>query len=383
MHLRNTDLDLLKNRIVENNSKVVVYGAGMIGQVFIPYFITKYNLFIYIDCFVDANARKIGTTLSIGKYSYSINSPKYLNQIDSSYIILITNSKFYDVLSFLDKIEILENIDAYIIPIILLGESRKVSYMKPQKLGENQLIPKTIHYCWFGAKGKSPFLKECLLSWKKICPDYEFVEWNETNYDVSRHRYTKEAYEKGKYGLVTDLARLDILYENGGLYFDTDVSLIKKPDNLLYQAGFVGREKWGNINTGGGCGFVKGHHMLKQMIDYRDLFGYINEDGSFNNDTNGLYESNVFIKEGYVPNNDLQIINDVTVYPSYINHPYDYMSGMLDVNESTISVHHFSGGWMDVIDMDNRTKTQTAFNDIMNRIQETEKSLCANTSKTK
>ena len=135
-------------------------------------------------------------------------------------------------------------------------------------------IPKIIHYCWFGKGEKSNLAKQCISSWKEKLKGYEIIEWNENNYDVNRHTYTAEAYKNRKYGFVTDVARLDILYEHGGIYMDTDVTLLKNLDELLYQRGFIATEKWGNVNTGGGCGFTKGHPILKDLIDYRDKFHF-------------------------------------------------------------------------------------------------------------
>ena len=202
-----------------------------------------------------------------------------------------------------------------------------------------------------------------------MCPDYEIIEWNENNYNVNRHDFTKEAYEAGKYGFVSDMARIDILYENGGIYLDTDVTLIKSLDDLLYQDGFIGTEKWGNINSGGGCGFAVGHAMLKKMLDYREQFHFILEDGSLNMETNGMYETIPFLNEGFKPNNRLQTVGNVTVYPSYINHPYDYMSCETHKKAVTVSVHHFYGGWMEDMDLLNRKNTQNQYLGIVNRMK--------------
>ena len=89
------------------------------------------------------------------------------------------------------------------------------------------MIPKVIHYCWFGANALPESAIECIESWKQFCPDYEIIQWNETNYDVTKNRYMHEAYQNKKYGFVPDYARLDIIYTHGGIYLDTDVELIK------------------------------------------------------------------------------------------------------------------------------------------------------------
>ena len=226
-------------------------------------------------------------------------------------------------------------------------------------------IPKVIHYCWFGKKEIPDFLKKCMESWKLLCPDYEIKRWDESNFDVSKYLYTKQAYENGKYGFVSDMARLDILYENGGIYLDTDVKLLKPLDMFLFNKGFVGTEKWGNINSGGGIGAIPHHTMIKEMLDYRRGIYFVYEDGSFNIETNGLYETVPFVKRGYKVDNSLQVINDMTVYPSGVFHPYDYISCKEKIEEDTVSIHYFYGGWMDEADFKNRQDTQKKYSEIL------------------
>jgi hypothetical protein len=370
MMLKNADYDSLAKKIKEENKKIIVYGAGMIGQIIIPYLMQEYELSDKLDCFIDADKRKKGSKVNVCGKEYIITTPDYLDVIDENNILLITNSKFFPILNFLDGIEQLNNIEGYVIPMMQIYELKKADSIVFEHKSDEAVIPKKIHYCWFGRGEMPDFLKKCIDSWRLYCPDYEIIEWNEDNYDVNRHNYTREAYAHKKYGFVTDLARLDILYENGGLYFDTDVSLEKNIDDLLYQEAFVGVEKWGNVNTGGGCGFVAGHPMLKEMIDYRDKFHFELEDGSLNIDTNGMYETRPFLERGFKPCNALQEIGGVTVYPAYVNHPYDYMSCETIKKESTISTHHFYGGWMEEDDRKNRENTQNKYADVLRRIED-------------
>lgn len=368
MILKNNDYAFLANDIKENSKKIIIYGAGMIGQIIVPYLVKKYNLYDYIDCFVDADKRKTGQKICIDSRAYEIRTPDYLETYRENQVILITHSKFFPILKFLDGIHCLDETEAYIIPMMQIREIDTAEPIHIERISREALIPKKIHYCWFGEKDLPEFLKKCIRSWRELCPDYEITEWNEENYDVNRHRFTREAYEKRKYGFVTDMARLDILYENGGIYLDTDVTLIKNLDDLLYQDGFIGTEKWGNINSGGGCGFVAGHPMLKKMLDYREWFHFVLEDGSLNAETNGMYETMSFLKAGFKPNNTLQTIEGVTVYPSYVHHPYDYMSCEIHKKEETVSIHHFYGGWMEEDDRLNRMNTQNEYRNILNRI---------------
>lgn len=368
MIIRNSSYDSFAKMISKTSKKIIVYGAGMIGQIVIPYIIREYNLYEQLDCFIDMDKRKKGQVIVIADNRYEINTPDYLEKIDDNYIIMITNSKFFPVIKYLDGISNLNHVEGYIVPIMQISELENATPIELSIENGRQLIPRTIHYCWFGKKEMPDFLRKCIASWEEMCPDYQIIEWNESNFDVNKYEYTKEAYEKGKYGFVSDMARLDILYENGGIYMDTDVTLVRNLDILLHQEGFIGTEKWGNINSGGGCGFIHRHPMVKAMLDYRKQYHFILSNGSLNIETNGMYETRSFIEKGFKPNNSLQIIDGVVVYPSYVNHPYDYMSCSMHNNKSTVSIHHFYGGWMEEEDQLNRKNTQNQFQAVMNRI---------------
>lgn len=116
------------------------------------------------------------------------------------------------------------------------------------------MIPKIIHYCWFGGGELPQMQKKCIESWKKFCPDYEIKEWNESNYDVHKVPYISEAYDAGKMAFVSDYARLDIIYKHGGIYLDTDVEIIKSLEPLLEHTCFLGAERDGIVATGLGFG---------------------------------------------------------------------------------------------------------------------------------
>ena len=104
------------------------------------------------------------------------------------------------------------------------------------------MIPKIIHYCWFGGKPKPELAEKCIESWKKFCPDYEIVEWNEGNFNINSNLYVKQAYEAKKYAFVTDYVRLYALYTQGGIYMDTDVMVLKPLDEYLNHEAFSGFE---------------------------------------------------------------------------------------------------------------------------------------------
>ena len=236
--------------------------------------------------------------------------------------------------------------DVYLLPQMLAENAKTIGKHEIRNLGNDQIIPKTIHYCWFGNKEIPDRLKRCMESWRRYCPDYKIVKWNEDNYDISKHVYTKQAYEHRKWAFIPDLVRLEVLYEYGGIYLDTDVEIIRPLDDLLYQKGFVGVEKWGIINVGGGCGVIRNHPMMRLLLEKRAAILFEREDGSLNTESSGSYETLPFIDYGFVPNNTVQTINEMTVYSSDFFHPYDYMTGELSITENTFSIHRFAESWV-------------------------------------
>ena len=144
------------------------------------------------------------------------------------------------------------------------------------------MIPKKIHYFWIGGKSMPEKNKTCVESWKKFCPDYEIIEWNESNYDFSECTYMAQAYEAELWGFVPDYARLDIICREGGIYLDTDVELLKSLDDLLSCKAFMGFENRKSVAPGLGFGAEPGNEILKQMRDLYHSFSFYNENGTPN-----------------------------------------------------------------------------------------------------
>lgn len=209
------------------------------------------------------------------------------------------------------------------------------------------MIPKTIHYCWFGGNKKPTLFKKCYKSWEKYCPDYEIIEWNEGNFDISScPLYVRQAYEAKKWAFVTDYVRLKVIYDNGGIYFDTDVELKKNPDFLLDNKAFFGFENGGNVATGLGFGAEKGTEILQEMMQDYDNIPFIKEDGSF--DTMPCPERNtkVFLKHGLVKVDKTQLLdNGILVLQTVILNPMNFETGQVKITEETVAIHWYSASW--------------------------------------
>lgn len=209
------------------------------------------------------------------------------------------------------------------------------------------MIPKKIHYCWFGRNPKPKLAEKCIKSWQKYCPDYEIIEWNEDNFDLSAAPlYVQQAYEMRRWAFVTDYVRLQVVYENGGIYLDTDVELKKKLDPLLKYDAYFGFEDGKHINTGIGFGAVQGHLIVKEMMeDYRDI-PFVLADGTVNLETCPARNTKIFLRHGLVQEDVKQILdNNTLVLPSIYFCPIDYLTGKRKISKETYSIHWFGESW--------------------------------------
>lgn len=209
------------------------------------------------------------------------------------------------------------------------------------------MIPKKIHYFWFGGNEKPAKVQKCIDSWKKYCSDYEIIEWNESNFDIHCMPYVEQAYEAKKYAFVSDVARLIKVYEEGGVYFDTDVELIKPIDELLENKAYMSFENNENVNTGQGFGSEIGLPFLKEHIDVYRNMNFINCDSSFNLTACTKYTTNLLVDKGLVLNGEKQVVDGVSIYPSEFFNPYDSLTGRLNKTDNTYSIHWYDASWSD------------------------------------
>ncbi len=346
MLLKSTAIDEFAQEVKQTDDKIIIYGAGVIGKEIVPYIMQEYDLSGRVLFFVDADSDKQGKRVIVGENEVEILDLGYLNRITENFVILITASRYEGVLSYLNRCTYLDNVKGYLLPQMLAKEAASSDKYKNIRKTSAPVIPKKIHYCWFGG-GKIPeVLQACIDSWKRFCPDYEIIQWNESNYDYDKYPYTRQAFRNQKWAFVSDVARLDILYQHGGIYLDTDVELIRNLDELLYQPGFCGVEKWRLINTGGGCGAVYGHPVIEMMLEKRKYCVFEYPNGKLNLESSGSYETRPLLERGFLPDNRVQVISNMTIYSSDFFHPYDYMTKKLCITENTVGIHHFIGSWL-------------------------------------
>ena len=213
------------------------------------------------------------------------------------------------------------------------------------------MIPKIIHYCWFGRNPLPKSAQKCIASWKKFLPDHEIKEWNEDNFDVNIIPYTKEAYEAKKYAFVSDYARFWILYRYGGLYFDTDVEVIKPLDDIVERGAFMGIEMPSVngtlplVNPGLGIGATPQMDFYKMVLDAYAGFHFLNADGSLNQKTVVSYTTELLECNGMKSMNDIQEVANIWIYPVDYFNPFNDLTGKLDITANTRSIHWYSKTW--------------------------------------
>ena len=218
------------------------------------------------------------------------------------------------------------------------------------------MIPKIIHYCWFGRNPLPKLAVKCIESWKKYLPDYEIKEWNEDNFNINIIPYTAEAYKAKKYAFVSDYARFWILYNYGGLYFDTDVEVIKPIDDIIAKGPFMGFEHPSeeekiktnalyDVAPGLALGAPHGLATYRELLDHYSTLHFLGDDGKPNPITIVKHTTDVLKTKGLVPDNTLQNVGGIWIYPWDFFCPQSYWTQKTHFTPNTVSIHHYSNSW--------------------------------------
>ncbi len=213
------------------------------------------------------------------------------------------------------------------------------------------MIPKVIHYCWFGHKPILAEAKKCINSWKRFFPDYEIKEWNESNFDIHIAPFVYEAYKLKKWAFVSDYARLWIMYHYGGLYFDTDVEVIKDMSPIIKNGPFMGCELEYDvpgmlINLGLGCGAYPKMNVYRDLLDFYNKSHIIKKSGIVRLVTIVKIATDYFKSKGVLQCLDIVKAEGVTIYPTEYFCPMNYGTRKMTITEKTYTIHHYSATWL-------------------------------------
>lgn len=348
MKLINIDIYQLNEKL--KNKKLVCFGAGRMLQSFTDSFgqveFAKKILFI-----MDNDKKKQNISIKLYGQSIDIISVEKfcLDYYVEDYIIMIMVGDAVSVFEQLQQIEQLRDVECCI-AVFVRGKTNEVDernrhYPANLRVYDQPMIPKVIHYCWFGGKEIPEHNKEWMSSWRKYCPDYEFIEWNESNYDISKNKYMYEAYQAKKWAFVSDYVELDVIYQYGGIYLDVDVEIIRNLDELLYQDAFVGVDGSRNISLGLGFGAAPKFQLIKGLLDEYNNRSLYSTDGTINTTAAPTLQIPFFQKLGYVNNGEYQKIGKLSVYPEKVLSGKCNYTGMINPTKDTFLIHHYDGSW--------------------------------------
>ncbi|EPC3062131.1 glycosyl transferase [Escherichia coli] len=208
------------------------------------------------------------------------------------------------------------------------------------------MIPKIIHYCWFGRSPLSELTKQCIASWEKYCPEYKIIRWDENNVDLNSCSFVRQAYKEKKWAFVSDYVRLKVVNEYGGIYLDTDVELIKPLDDLLIYPAYIGFEinkEW-YVNSGLGFGSVNNNPVLESLIMEYENINFVNEDGTLNITPCPIRETKALTKIGLIPDGQCQSFDNIVIFSADYFCPVS-ITGERNFSDKTYSIHHYDVSW--------------------------------------
>lgn len=207
-------------------------------------------------------------------------------------------------------------------------------------------IPKIIHYCWFGPNQLPKKEQSCMASWSKFFPDYEIKKWNESTFPLDKHPFAKQAYDIGKYAFVSDYVRAYVVYEQGGLYFDTDLEVKKDFSEFLkYSEGVLGFETSKYVGTAM-MAFIPKHPIMNSFLNYYKNKNFVNERGQIEITANPAILKDILIDYGFVFNGEEQMVNNIFIYPRSHFFPKKISDGNFRITDETYTIHHFEGSWL-------------------------------------
>lgn len=324
------------------NSKIVCWGAGNYFKAFLDSIGESISL-DHIVYLVDQDAQKQSEGMDIKGHHFSVISREEFLRIWQKEVLVITTVYYAEILNWLEVEIPLQNKSYYIYPLLRHQDDWKQAQINRSP---EALIPRIIHYCWFG-NGQLPSLEETYIKgWKKLCPDYQYICWNEENFDVNSIPYTKWAYERKKWAYISDYVRMYALYKYGGFYFDTDVEMKKQIEPFRFQSGFWTMEETGCANSGSGIGMVAGNSLIRELLEEYAAISYEELEGRGKMPVNAERESDLLRRYGFLANNKYQVIEGTAIFPSSFFSPMLIGEKDICITDHTYAVHHFHLSWL-------------------------------------
>jgi len=299
-----------------------------------------------IQYVLDNDKNKAGTVIHLNNVEKKVYAPEQLDKENlNEILILISSSAYaYEIYEQLSKCDKLIHTDCFVLSLMIGQhyEAWQVPCFDKERVDK---IPKKIHCLWFSGEKKTELAEKCMESWKLICPDYEIMEWNGDNYDVTSNAYMYQAYQAKNWAYVSDYARLDIVYKYGGIYMDLDVMLIKKPDALLKHDFFIGFDQIRGIEAAA-FGAEQGCPVLKDMLNIYEEKNFDPDTGTNLLNVQPVYLDYFFAERGFKINGRYQENDGIAIYPRELFSPKNWFTFEERIRDETIGLHCCAGGWI-------------------------------------
>lgn len=333
----------IEYRKMSQINKVYLFGAGRALESCLDIYHENKD----IEAIVDNNDRMWGNSVKHNGRDVEIISPKkFVERIkgEISRSILMITSPFYSA-EIVNQLDIIPELDGLRTFLQIIVRNTKEAGTDFVFSSGSMIIPKKIHYIWVGGKELPEEFKKNIQTWKKYNPDYEIIEWNENNYDCKKCDYSREAIESKAFAFFPNFARLDIIYNEGGIYLDTDVEALRSFDDLLCDKAFFNMGCADRINHGCGFGAAAHSEIIGALRDKFAQSHFLNENGKPGNVPCHQFVHPEMKKRGFLLENRYQKIDGVVVYPNEVMSPLT-IPGMPDCfSDKTVSVHKEAGAW--------------------------------------
>lgn len=346
------DYSAFKQKVLDK--KVVLFGASTGWDYYLSVLPSLREDVLGRVCFiVDNDISKINKTCMIAGREFAIKNPDSLRECENIVILITVRFRYFQAIcDQLLSYGLPDNIECFALQLLYetkdggkgVDNSCVSSYFK---VHSDEKIPAKIHSFWFSKDEKPKSYKKCIESWKRFCPEFEIYEWNSENYDVTKNMYMKQAFEHKKWAFASDYARLDVVYEYGGIYLDMDVELVAPINQMLCAQAFFCRQYNGIIDMGSGFGACKGDLLVKELLDDYENLEFILPDGSMDTTVQPARLGHIFTKHGLKEGHDSQVIGNTLILSN------DYFttcsSRKLDLQRlkgTEMGIHWHNGGWL-------------------------------------
>ncbi len=347
MRLCNAEMDGFLDYI--HGKDLYIYGLGEYFQRF-----QEWDIFKELHCSVAGliDNGRAGERLEILGRSYTVQDTGSLKKADVGIVLLCSTKQLDSMYRTLCEEQLPDAIECFALPLIWAVTSGKEDPAVKKRMkeynGKDLKIEKKIHCFWFSGEKKPEKYQRCVDTWKKVCPEYEIIEWNADTYDCGKNRFVKQAYEKKKWAFISDYARLDVVNQHGGIYLDMDVELVRPMDCLLQFDSFFNFDMQCHIDLGSGFGSVKGNPFLEELMQLYQDVDFCDENGEpmIWKYVQPEYIRNAFQKKGVRMDGSMQMIDEMLVLPRSYQSPKDcFLLEQYVRTEDTISVHHYNSDW--------------------------------------